>query len=488
MKNFIWFAIVVLTFSSCKKWLEVSPVSQVSEEELFKSAEGFEEALSGVYTNCTNMNLYGFELTGGLPDALAQNYSIPGDDWLRYKAIVNYNYNDRYFIAKKDTIWSGLYNAIANCNLLLKNIESNGDILTTDRRQLIKGEALALRGFLHFDLLRLFAPSFKSNPGADGIPYVTEFSNQVTELSKVSDVLTKIAADLEQAKQLVRPFDPIVSAGYKVGYNTDDPSTEESSSSLFLQNRRHRLNYYAICGELARVNLYMENKADALTNALEVISSNKFPFTSGSDFINSDVKKRDRIMYKELLFSWYVPQLKDTLSNRFNIGPKSLYVEKNTCETMYEISGAGGDDNRFKYWYVPGGGGSYQWYELQKYKRDIEANKHYLVMPAIRLSEMYYIASECAYDTNPVSALLYLNTVRKNRGMQTDASVNNKEELLNELVKEARKEMFGEGQLFYMYKRLNRTITGQIGGSNIPASNKVFVLPLPDNEIEFGHR
>jgi hypothetical protein len=112
MKNYIWFAIVVLTLSSCKKWLDVNPVSQVSEEELFKSAEGFEEALTGVYTSCTNKNLYGFELTGGLPDALAQNYTIPGDDFLHYQQAVNYNYRDRFYIAKKDTVWSGLYTVL----------------------------------------------------------------------------------------------------------------------------------------------------------------------------------------------------------------------------------------------------------------------------------------------------------------------------------------------------------------------------------------
>ncbi|MCS3800761.1 RagB/SusD family nutrient uptake outer membrane protein [Niastella sp. OAS944] len=488
MKNYIWFAIVVLTLSSCKKWLDVNPVSQVSEVELFKSAEGFEEALSGVYSNCSNMNLYGFELTGGLTEALAQNYSISGDDWWHYKLITLYNYNDRYFIAKKDTVWSGLYNAIANCNLLLKNLESNGGILTTDRRQLIKGEALALRGFLHFDLLRLFAPSFKSNPAAKAIPYVNDFSNKVTELSTVDEVLTNVAADLEQAKELLRTVDPIVSAGYKVGYNTDKPSTEESSSTLFLQNRRHRLNYYAVCGELARVNLYRDKKPEALSNALEVIKSNKFPFTTTNDFINSEPKTKDRILYKELLFAWYVPHLKDTVANRFSNGPKSLYIEKNTCDVLYEITGTGGTDNRFKQWFVLGGGGSYQWYELQKYKRDAESNRHYLVLPAIRLSEMYYIASECAFDTDPVNSLLYLNTVRQNRGMRTDATASNKEELLNEVIKETRKEMFGEGQVFYAYKRLNRAITGQIGGSNVTASDRVFVMPLPDNEIEFGHR
>lgn len=484
MKNIIWFMIAVFTLSSCKKWLDVKPQTKVSADDLFKTPEGFEEALTGVYSTCTNMNLYGLELTVGLPEVLAQNYSLDPQDFLHYRQSLIYNYKDRFFTAKKDTIWSGLYNAIANCNLLLKNIDDHGDVLSADRRQLIKGEALGLRGFLHFDLLRLFAPSFKSNPAAKVIPYVTEFSNKTTELSTVEQVLTKAAADLQQAKELIRPVDPIVTSGYTVGYNSDKPSTEESSPSLFLQNRRHRLNYYAICGELARVNLYMEKKSEALNNALEVINSKKFPFTSMTDFIQSDPKQKDRILYKELLFAWYVPNMKDTLGARFGTGLKGLYIEKNACDFIYEVAGIGGDDQRPKQWFNLVGGN----YEILKYKRDIEANRHYLVLPALRLSEMYYIASECAYDTDPVNGVSYLNIVRSNRGMGTAVTVNNKQELLNELVKDVRKEMYAEGQLFYMYKRLNMTIQGLLGSGNIPPGDQVFVMPLPVNEIEFGQR
>ena len=484
MKNIIWFTIVVLTLSSCKKWLDVTPQTKVAAEDLFKTPEGFEEALTGVYSSCSNMNLYGLELTVGLPEILAQNYMLDPQDFLHYRQAATYNYKDRYYVAKKDTVWSGLYNGIANCNLLLKNIEDHGDVLAADRRQLIKGEALALRAFLHFDLLRLFAPSYKSNPGAKLIPYVTEFSNKTTELSTVAEVLTKAAADLQQAKELTRPVDPIMPNSYVVGYNTDDPNMEESSSSLFLQNRRHHLNYYAICGELARVNLYMDKKSEALSNALEVINSKKFPFTKTADFLQSDPQKKDRILYKELLFAWYVPNMKDTLAARFGTGTKGLYIEKNACDFMYEISGIGGDDQRAKQWFNLVAGN----YEILKYKRDFQANLHYLVLPALRLSEMYYIASECAYETDPATAVGYLNTVRASRGMGTNVTVNNKDELLTELVKDARKEMYAEGQIFYMYKRLNRTITGLLGYSSIPPSDQVFVMPLPVNEIEFGKR
>lgn len=488
MKNIIWIALILLGLSSCKKWLDVNPVSQVPEEDLFKTPEGFEEAVNGVYTSCTDENLYGYQLSCGFPEVLAQNYSWPGDDALRFQQTALYNYKDRDYIDRKDKAWTGLYHAIVNCNLILKHLETNKDVLTAQQLALIKAEALALRGFLHFDLLRLFAPSYKTGKGANAIPYVIDFSNKITPMSTVTEVLTKVAADLEEAKKLIKPVDPILTAGYVVGYNSNDTTTEQKNSSLFLQNRRHRMNYFAICGELAKVYLYQEKNNEALANAREVIDSKKFPWTRYEDFNNAEPMDKDRIFYKELVFGWYAPNRKDTLASRFSGGLKGFVIEQTAGDELYETGGAGGEDLRFKNWFIPGSGSSTaKWYDLQKYKRDFERNLHDLMIPAIRLSEMYYIAAECSYDTDPAAAAAYFNTVRYNRGYIDDVVAPDKETLIKELVKEARKEFYAEGQIFYMYKRLNRNIPGQKGGST-PASDKIFVMPLPDNEIEFGQR
>ncbi|AEW00378.1 hypothetical protein A4D02_23920 [Niastella koreensis] len=490
MNKYILIAITLVTLSSCKKWLDVKPVSQVSADEMFKTPDGFQDALNGIYSSCTNQNLYGYELTCGLPEVLAQNYYIIPEDYLHYKQTAAYNYRDPYFMAKKDTVWTGLYHGIANCNLILQNVETNKSVLTGDMYALIKAEALAMRGYLHFDLLRLFAPSFKSNPNAKAIPYVTDFSNKVTALSTVTEVLNNVATDLSQAKDLIRPVDPILSASYVPSYATDSNGhpSEQQNPNLFLQNRRHRMNYYAICGELARVNLYREKMSDALGNALEVINSNKFPWIVNSDFNQTDTKKKDRIMYKELLFAWYVPNMKDTLAAKFNAGVNSLVIDVDAGDAIYEKSTAGARDFRPTNWLLPSGATySPKLYELQKYKRDPETNLYNLVLPAMRLSEMYYIASESSYDVNPTQSVEYLNLVRRNRGGMQDVVVNSKDQLIQELIKEERKETYGEGQIFYMYKRLNTNFPNLTGGA-ITASDKLFVMPLPNDEIEFGNR
>jgi hypothetical protein len=104
----------------------------------------------------------------------------------------------------------------------------------------------------------------------------------------------------------------------------------------------------------------------------------------------------------------------------------------------------------------------------------------------MRLSEMYYIAAESSYASDPVTAVGYVDSVRNARGVDT-LQVSSPDDFMTQLVKEARKEFYGEGQLFYMYKRLNRGIVGPTGIINAP-TDKTFVLPLPLNEIEFGGR
>jgi hypothetical protein len=482
MKRIIIYLLpVMLLTSSCKKYLDVKPQSQVAADQLFSTPQGFEQALNGVYTRCSQRDLYGIEMTMGLPDVLAQDWTVApnADYFLNYLQSMLYNYQDQNFINRKDGIWNGLYNAIANDNLLLKYVDS-GKVLSAAEYPLIKGEALALRAYMHFDALRLFAPSYLTGASTAAIPYVTAFSNKVTPSSTVADVIKQTLKDLNDAKALLRTADPILNASYTVGYPSDT-SSETSSPNLFLQSRRTRLNYYAVCGELARVYLYMSDKTNALSNALEVINSRKFPFTKQSDFINPDPQLKDRILYNELLFSWSIPTLTDTLGNQFGSSDNSLHMTNDMGNLAYETAGVGATDLRFKQWFNPGTS-----LYLVKYNRDVNKNVHPLVAPALRLSEMYYIAAESSYDVDPVKAVNYVDTVRAVRGVDP-LQVTSSADFMTALIKEARKEFYGEGQIFYMYKRLNMGIVGPTGIVNAP-TNTVFVLPLPINEIEFGGR
>jgi hypothetical protein len=225
----------------------------------------------------------------------------------------------------------------------------------------------------------------------------------------------------------------------------------------------------------------MNDKPNALSNALEVINSRKFPFTKQSDFINPDPTKIDRILYNELLFDWPIPTNTNALVNYFGSGGNNLFISNDMASSIYETNGVGATDYRSQYWFQPGAN-----FYLVKYSRSPDTNIHPLVAPAMRLSEMYYIAGETSYASNPTLAVSYVDTVRSARhvdGMQ----VSSQDDFMTQLIKEARKEFYGEGQIFYMYKRLNKGIVAPNGVVS-PATDKIFVLPLPQTEIEFGGR
>jgi hypothetical protein len=488
MKKYIYIIALLMAFSSCKKFLDVKPESQIDRDQLFTTEQGFKEALNGVYTFCSSQSLYGGNLTFSNLDILAQNYQF--NDVVNQN-IANFDYSQIWVTNKNNEIWASGYRAIANCNYILDAIDAKKSLFTDDNYAIIKGEALTLRAYLHFDLLRMFAPSFKNGAGSKGIPYVTSISTKSTAFSTVSVALDKIITDLNLAKTLLKK-DPIVNGAYVVGYPTSVGSTETTNTDLFFQNRRQRMNYYAVCGELARAYLYKNDLVNSLATAQEVIESQKFPFTNPDDFIENDNTKKDRVFYKELIFCWYIDtkDINNQLQTLFTKAPPQYSGTIDQINDIYEKAQAGSEDLRLKQWFVSTASttGGADRAVLQKYIKNTLplTNLHPLVAPALRLSEMYYIAAESIFDTNPTKALDYFNTIRANRGIGSYmvTTVPDKKTFIDLLTKEARKEFYGESQMFYMYKRLNHEVIISSTSTKLP-SNQIFVFPLPVDELAY---
>ena len=93
----------------------------------------------------------------------------------------------------------------------------------------------------------------------------------------------------------------------------------------------------------------------------------------------------------------------------------------------------------------------------------------------IRMSEMYYIRGEYyASLGNFDQAVAELENVRGARGCTINRiSASSLEEFHDLILEDAKKEFWGEGQLFHFYKKYNIK----------PTSKANFVLPLPQNEI-----
>ncbi len=152
-----------MTLCSCSDWFDVSPKTDVKAAELFESEDGFMEALAGIYVSMTDDAAYGDNLSFGMLDQMAQLYDMIPDGATDRSEIYDYTnttsggYNTKGKLADS---WGKAYNIIANANNLLKWLDEKGVTVITNEqtRNMIRGEALAIRAYVHFDVLRGWGP------------------------------------------------------------------------------------------------------------------------------------------------------------------------------------------------------------------------------------------------------------------------------------------------------------------------------------------
>ena len=111
------------------------------------------------------------------------------------------------------------------------------------------------------------------------------------------------------------------------------------------------------------------------------------------------------------------------------------------------------------------------------------------MIPVIRLSEVMYILAELSAEQGDVEhGIQYLETVRRARGAQRSLSttVSTPEQLMDEIILDARKDFLCEGNMFYMYKRLNITEVPSASESGAMKDMTAgYVLPVPTSESPF---
>ena len=412
----------------------------------------------------TEEDTYGKNLSFGLPEQLAQMYDKLPDGTTDRSTVYIYDretsgaYNTKGVLANT---WRAQYNTIANANNLLKWWDLNGEVVLLDtvKRKMIRGEALALRAFLHFDLLRAWGPvNYAGNVAAremQCMPYRTVADHSKQPLLPAKDIVTNIINDLTEARECM---------SYE----------KELDLGSDLEKRNLRFNYHAINAMLARVYNYAGDKENAAMYARMVIDECGLTLQSGND--------NDPILSKEVILGLNMYELEDNLSEYFAVGDKmttKYYLNIPTLNLIFESVGSESEDMRAK------GTAFFRNNEQQcaislKYVE----NKNGII-PLIRLPELYYIACEAAEWGE--DAAVYVNSVRNKRGISKakDVSCDTDELRVAALNKEYRKEFYGEGQYFWFLKA--HGITGALAHCpDVVLAEENFVFPLPDAEVEYG--
>ncbi len=464
----ILLCLLSIVLGSCKKYLEIQPEDKYTEDQIFSNESAIQEVLNGLYNSLANNSLYGANLTTTAIETLAQRYNPSGysDLTIIYSYLQQYNYSDIYSVQPFfDDLWTQAYFTIAQANKFIAKLDeaNQNGVISTEKADLLKGEAIGIRALIHFDLLRLFGPIYSTSPDEDAIPYYTKANAKTQPILPASQVMDSILSDLSNAQELLEN-DPIIVRGIV------------ASEDFYSSYRNQRLNYYAIMALRARVCLYAGNTILAHDLAKEVLDEgeNLFPWLNYSIVLEPD--NPDRIFSTEVLFGIYNFNMYTNFTNYFSSDLRDDQILSAHPDKLIQVF----ENNENDYRYTTTWLNSVKGYRIFYKFADIpdQTKPWRFIQPLIRKSELYYILAET--ETDSEAALNYLNTVRYNRGL---IDLTNVSAINTEIQKEYKKEFWGEGQLFFYYKRKNiSNIPNGTDGYDWSTVSPVYVVPLPLSE------
>ena len=199
------------TLSSCKKFLERSPLADIRENDPFKNFRNFQGWTEEIY-NCLPL----------LSSNQAHNSWNLGEDefWeIGETRIIAYHIDNGNYFAWNSTfytflgsdgsnasdggnnngkgnLWGLAWYAIRKANVGIANLDKLTDA-TQEQKDLIAGQLYFFRGFFHFQVMQYWG----------GLPYIDQVlpSNEVIRLPRLSYQATadKVAADLIKAAALL---------------------------------------------------------------------------------------------------------------------------------------------------------------------------------------------------------------------------------------------------------------------------------------------
>lgn len=503
MKKYILLLIIGLTIVGCDDYLDVTPKDKQTAAQLYSSKVGFYTAANGIYDGLASSALYGKNMTWEALDLMSKRY-VTTQSSQRIKDLAAGSWTSTYAAPVFDAIWLKAYQLIMATNILIENIDNQEALLTAHEASILKGEMLAVRAFLHLDLIRLFGPRVEENPEAEAIPYNESTEVTVLPLLSCNKVMEKIYRDLNDAEELLAE-DPIIENGPMM-------SDVEDTESVQLRYRQFRFNYYTVIALKARAYLWGGDKENALIHAKRLLEdpvvNQHFPFIDPNALLANNVNP-DRVFSSEILTAVYVKERDNIYNYFFSVSaPITQFLQPHSTFVMGGSTGLfrhlllGAETNDYRYqsqWEAASGTGN-EGHTFTKYKtidqKDEDTEYYYSKMISlVRMAEMYYIATECEPDM--ADGLNWYNQIRAKRGCNAipaalvptiKSSFGGWEVFLS---MEYQREFYGEGQMFYFLKRVETSpnkgygyVSNYINGESVANVSVPTIPALPEGEMK----
>ena len=452
--KFSFFVFMVL-LSCDKDYLEEpKPTGTVNSDVVFQSKESAEALISGIL----RLSRISYEKTdsGGLYSiffarVVKGNDLILGNGWYLF----DYENDNREPTYRRTTFtWEFPFTLINQINIFIDGVNRSSYLLDSEKQALL-GQAYAMRAFYYFQLAMEFQHTYSFDPSLPAPPIYKEPANEGKPMSSLSELYNFILEDLNYAVQF----------------------TPEARINKSYVNRSVA---YAISAQVNQVMGNWEEAATMASAAKQSYELNSTQYNGGFDDMNDSE------------WIWAMPQQLDQ-SNYFDIAPHSftdvnsdgyglafwnrdfvaLFSDtdvRNTFTNQFE----GEEENRYNTW------------TSSKFKFAFTSD-----IPIIRSVEMLLIEAEAkARLGNETEAADLLFELQKNRDINAAPSGNNGESLIEEILVERRKELYGENGIeWYDAKRLrvgiSRTGNHRIkSAANLQPDDKKFYLKIPQKEID----
>ncbi|MBC8053912.1 MAG: RagB/SusD family nutrient uptake outer membrane protein [Sphingobacteriaceae bacterium] len=248
--------ILLLSATSCNKWLELKPQDGIIREDFWKTKEQLRSAVFGAYSSLLavpekrpglmqNMLVWG-ELRADMM-GIGSSFTNNDMDYKNNEILPNSVYSN----------WATLYNTINVCNTVIEfgpTVRDNDKTISEAEVNEYLAEAYGLRAYMYFYLLRLWGEvplQLKASSSDSKIEQLAKSSKEV--------IYNQIVSDLDFAARNIAE-----------NYGSND------------QNKG-RLTVYGIYALQADVYLWGENYTECIAACKRIEDSGKFGLIEGTD-------------------------------------------------------------------------------------------------------------------------------------------------------------------------------------------------------------
>lgn len=434
MKFINYIVVMTVLFTSCN-YLDVEPVGKVIPDEVSEYRAMLTTAYGRFPQHKRLLTMRSDEVTSGM-------VAITYDAWID---ILTWNDESPDPVAYTFP-WTQMYNVIFYANSVIEDVMDAGIDDPAETREQLRGEALLLRAYAHFELLNMYAKPYDAATASSerGVPlYLTVDINQVFEPVSIEEVYEQILSDIEEGEGLM--------------------TVEEQPAAT-----RYRFSKKSAKALEARVRLYREEWDKALAVAEEILPSCPLEDFNVEGFSAPYLyTSKESILALEQTCNTEITDDMEMLSN---------IMDKYNQDEDLRVS--------------------------LYYRYGSSPNKCYNASMKItfRSAEIYLIAAEAAaHITGKVNdAKSYLKTLIKNR--LTDSyyteqvgkiDAMNQEELIAEIADERARELALEGHRWYDLRRTTRPEIVKVYWNKnfeqetaiLPANSSKYTIPFPTEAI-----